>query len=130
MMYRRLLAGSVFLMLGQTVFYAFNGRRLDTLALRPNDVLQWRAIHDACAAGYRYYDLGEVTPNHPSLAEFKSKWGAKLQALYRYYYPAPREREIGLLESNSRVGQLVHTLWRHMPIAVTEELSDWAHRYF
>lgn len=128
--HRRLLAGSVLLMLGQTVFYAFNGRRRDTLTLRPNDVLQWQAIRDACAGGFRYYDLGEVTENHPSLADFKSKWGAKPQELYRYYYPAPREREIGLLESTSRVGHFAHTLWRHVPLTVTEGLSDWAHRYF
>jgi lipid II:glycine glycyltransferase (peptidoglycan interpeptide bridge formation enzyme) len=128
--HRRLLAGSVFLMLGQTVFYAFNGRRRDDLALHPNDALQWRAIQDACAGGFRYYDLGEVTKNHPSLAQFKSKWGAKPQETYRYYYPAPRELEVGLLESNSRVCQLAHMLWRHMPIAATVGLSDWAHRYF
>lgn len=126
----RLLAGSVFLMHGQTVFYAFNGRRREELSLRPNDAIQWHAIHDACVAGFRRYDLGEVTQHSQGLAEFKSKWNAEPRWLYRYYYPAPRELEISILESSSRAGQLAHALWRHLPIPATALLSDWAHHYF
>src|SRR5262249_49914574 len=74
--------GSLFLMFGQTVFYAFNGRRREELALRPNDALQWQAIHDACTAGFRRYDLGEVTHDRRGLADFKGKWGAEPRHLY------------------------------------------------
>src|SRR5262249_56274015 len=49
----RLLAGSIFLMFGQTVFYAFNGRRREDLSLEPNDAIQWQAIHDAFRRGFR-----------------------------------------------------------------------------
>ena len=126
----RLLAGSLFLMFGQTAFYAFTGWRREDLPLRPNDVIQWRAIQDACADGFRYYDLGEVTKNNQGLAEFKSKWGAEARLLYRYYYPVPRELEIGMLESSSRVHQFGNAVWRHLPIKATVLLSNWAHHYF
>ena len=126
----RLLAGSLFLMFGQTVFYAFNGRRREDLSLRPNDAIHWRAIHDACGDGFRYYDLGEVTKDNQGLAEFKSKWGAEAKWLYRYYYPAPHELEISMLESSSRAHQLMSAAWRRLPIKVTVLLSDWAHHYF
>ena len=126
----RLLAGSLFLMFGQTVFYAFNGRRREDLSLRPNDAIHWRAIHDACAEGFRYYDFGEVTKDNQGLAEFKSKWGAEPKWLHRYYYPAPRELEISMLESSSRAHQLLSTVWRRLPIKATVLLSDWAHHYF
>lgn len=125
-----LLAGSMFLMYGKTVFYSFNGRRKEQLSLRPNDALQWTAIHDACAAGYQYYDLGEVTSSHSSLADFKSKWGATPHWLYRYYYPAPRELEIGIMESEGWAGNLLHSTWKHLPLKATVVLSDWAHRHF
>jgi hypothetical protein len=125
-----LLAGSLFLMYGKTVFYTFNGRRREGLMYRPNDALQWKAIHDACEAGYQYYDLGEVTSDHSTLADFKSKWGATPHWLYRYYYPAPSEVEIGIMESDSWAGNLLHTTWKHLPLAVTVTLSDWAHRHF
>jgi Acetyltransferase (GNAT) domain len=125
----RLLAGSLLLMSGQTVFYAFTGWRREDLSLRPNDVIQWRAIHDACADGYRYYDFGEVTKDNQGLADFKSKWGAEPQWMYRYYYPAPRELEANILDSSGRTRQLASAVWRRLPIRATVLLSDLAHHY-
>lgn len=126
----RLLAGSIFLMFGQTIFYAFSGWRREDMSLRPNDVIHWQAIRDACTAGHRYYDLGEVTKDNQGLAEFKSKWNAEPKCLYRYYYPAPRELETSILDSNSRAHQLASAAWRRLPIKATALFSNWAHRYF
>ncbi len=44
-------------------------------SLRANELLQWRAIKEACAAGCRHYHFGE-TANSASLARFKEKFGA------------------------------------------------------
>src|SRR5215472_3048458 len=85
---KKLLAGSVFLSFGRTVSYTFNASCEEDLRLRPNDILQWTAIHDACRRGFQRYDLGEVPEGHLQLAEFKRKWGARPKRLYRYYYPA------------------------------------------
>jgi CelD/BcsL family acetyltransferase involved in cellulose biosynthesis len=126
----KLLAGSLFLTFGQTFFYAFTGWSREDLLLRPNDVVQWRAIHDACAEGYRYYDFGEVDRDDQGLADFKSKWGAEPVWLYRYYYPAPRELETGILESSSRIRQFAGAVWRRLPIKATVLLSNWVHYYF
>jgi len=126
----RLIAGSLLLMFGKTVFYAFTGWRREELSLRSNEVIQWRAIHDACAEGYRYYDFGEVTRDNQGLAEFKSKWGTEAQWLYRYYYPAPRELEISILDSPGRTHQLMSAAWRRLPLKATVLLSDLAYRYF
>ena len=83
---RRPLAGSIFLLFGCTIFYAFNGRHRVDLPLRPNDAIHWQAIQDACHSGFRTYDFGGG--GKPSgIGEFKHKWGAEPQRLYRYYYP-------------------------------------------
>ncbi len=126
----RLLAGSLFLMFGQTIFYAFTGWRRDDLSLRPNDAIHWQAIQDACTEGFRCYDFGEVTKSNEGLAEFKSKWGTEQKLLYRYYYPAPRELETSILDSSSRAHQFARAAWRRLPINATVLLSEWAHRYF
>lgn len=68
-----LLAGSLLLMFGSTVFYAFNGSRRDALNLRPRDLIRWHAIHKASPEGYQYDDVGVVSANHHGLAQFKSK---------------------------------------------------------
>src|SRR5439155_16223323 len=95
----RLLAGSIFLWYGSTVCYAFTGRSSSDLWLRPNDAIQWTALHDACNEGFTRYDFGEVNEDDSGLADFKRKWGAEPTPLYRYYFPAPSRAERGLLAS-------------------------------
>jgi Acetyltransferase (GNAT) domain len=48
---------------------------------RANDLLHRLAIEDACAAGYRWYDMGYSRPGSP-LASFKEKLGATLYSSY------------------------------------------------
>ncbi len=123
-----LLAGSVFLGFGETMLYAFTGAATAHLALRPNDVIQWRAIHDACAAGFRRYDFGEVSVGDDGLADFKRKWGGEPQPLHRYYYPARRELESGMLERSSRTRRVADGVWKRMPLAATGAVGDWLYR--
>ena len=125
----RLLAGSMLLACGETVSYAFNGRRPQDLGLRPNDLIQWRALHDACETGYRWYDFGEVEPGQAGLAEFKTKWGAKPRVLHRCYFPAPRELERGALAEGGRGRELAGALWRRLPLGVTARTGRWLYRY-
>lgn len=125
----RLLAGSIFLMFGQTVSYAYNGARPEDRHLRANDLIQWRAIHDAVGAGFRRYDLGEVSDGDPGLVEFKKKWGATPRLLYRYYYPALGASEPGPLESGSRLRAFAEGAWRRLPLELTAFLGDRLYRY-
>jgi serine/alanine adding enzyme len=122
----RLLAGSIFLKFRDTVFYAFNGSHRSALSLRPNDIIMWRAIHDASAAGYRRFDLGEVDESAPTLADFKSKWGAKPSWLYRYYYPAQRAEHS---TSDGMAVRAAQALWRHLPLQATVILGDRIYSY-
>ena len=125
----RLLAGSIFLMFGRTVFYAFTGARTADLSLRPNDVIQWRAIHDAAARGFDRYDLGEVSTDDRGLVEFKKKWGASTRPLYRYYYPPLPASGAGALGAGSRVRSVGTAVWRHLPLGVTAFVADRLYRY-
>jgi CelD/BcsL family acetyltransferase involved in cellulose biosynthesis len=127
----RIVAGSVLLMLGGTVFYAFNGRLREALSLRPNDVIQWHAIHQACAEGFRRYDFGEVAEANLDLAKFKSKWGTEARRLHRYYYPAPPEAGAGYggLESESLFKRAATPIWHRMPSRLTEIFGDRVYRY-
>ncbi len=125
----RMLAGSLLLSSGQTVSYAFNGRRRADLGLRPNELIQWRALHDACEAGAKCYDFGEVEPGQGGLADFKTKWGAEPRALHRYYFPSPRELERGVLAEDRAARKLASAVWRRLPIAVTARAGALLYRY-
>jgi CelD/BcsL family acetyltransferase involved in cellulose biosynthesis len=124
----RLLAGSIVLRYGRTACYAFNGSSRAELALRPNDCLQLRAIGDACAAGCRRYDLGEVAGHQEGLAEFKRKWGARPEQLYRYYAPAPRTFESGDAPSGT-AHSLALAAWRRVPLALTARAGELVSRW-
>lgn len=119
----RLLAGSIVLGLGRTAFYAFNGRSRSALALRPNEVIQWEAIHAARRAGFRRYDLGEVVEGDEGLSEFKRKWGSEEVRMHRYHYPAPEEGGGG--DGLGAAG----VLWPKLPLAVTRAAGDLAYRW-
>jgi CelD/BcsL family acetyltransferase involved in cellulose biosynthesis len=129
---RRFIAGSIFLMFGKTVFYAFNGASRNSLALRPNDAIQWRAIHQACDEGYRWFDFGEVDENNEGLADFKSKWGAQPQRLFRYYYSAALESgqsELNTASGRTSFAKMLTSIWKRLPLGVTAIAGDWIYRY-
>lgn len=122
----RLLAGSLFLMHGQTVVFAFNGRDRSQLEFRPNDAIHWTAIMDACASGFRRYDFGEAM-DIKGLATFKEKWGAKPVNLYRYHYPQQPMIDRGILASES-LQRMQECVWRLPPSAMTERMGRWVYR--
>jgi hypothetical protein len=117
----RIVAGSILLQSGQTVFYAFTGCAPKDFDLHPHDLLQLEAIRGACRRGFRQYDFGEVTEENATLAQFKTKWGANPVPLYRYYSPAPNER------NSSGNGSFIHSarrVWRLLPLKATKVLGD------
>jgi CelD/BcsL family acetyltransferase involved in cellulose biosynthesis len=126
---RDLVAGSIFLMFGRTVFYAFNGSSQAGLMLRANDVIQWQAIQDACRSGFRCYDMGEVPQSQEGLHDFKRKWGAEPYRAYRYYYPAAEGGEAAARDSHGIAGRLKKAAWRRLPRRVAARLSDWLFGY-
>ncbi len=130
----RLVAGFLFLLWGQTITYTFAGWRREDQALRPNDFLHWRAIQDACAQGFRWYDFGNVTVGNQGLARFKSKWGAEKKIIYGYSYPAGSHGTASSSgqvssprQSKSAVHRLIRPLWQYLPIKAIGLAGDWCH---
>ena len=119
-----MIAGSIVLGLGRTAFYAFNGRLRSALPLRPNEVLQWEAIHDACRRGFERYDLGEVVAGGEGLADFKRKWGADEVQMHRYYHPPPEPDG-----DDAGDGGLAKRVWPRLPLGATRLAGDVAYRW-
>ncbi len=122
---KRLVAGSILLQFGQTVFYSFTDCDPKDFCLHPHDILQIEAIRNACRSGFRWYDFGEVTEDHEDLAQFKTKWGGDPKQLYRFYYPAPAEQPSA---DNGRFAHSVRKIWRHLPTKATAVLGDLIYR--
>ena len=54
----RLIAGTIYLRWGDTLYYKFNASAVDALDVRPNSLLTWAGIELAMALGCRQLDLG------------------------------------------------------------------------
>jgi hypothetical protein len=121
-----LIAGSFFLRFGSTVSYAFNGVDPRSLRLRANDALQWHAIHAAWRDGFRVYDLGEVMDENDSLSDFKRKWGASPEMMFRYYHPPLAEAARGM-DGPPKAKKTGHRaavgVWNRLPLPVTAALG-------
>jgi CelD/BcsL family acetyltransferase involved in cellulose biosynthesis len=126
-----LLAGSMLLMLGDTTFYAFNGRLQEALHLRPNELLQWHAMRDAAAAGYRWYDFGEVGVGNEGLARFKAKWDTETRTLMRYHSPPlpACELEYSRPVGGTALGRIALGAWHRMPLSVTAFAGDQVYQF-
>jgi hypothetical protein len=127
--HRQLLAGSLFLLYGQTAIYAFNGRRGDRLASRPNELLLWRAIHDAREAGFTRFSFGQVAAGQDGLAQFKAKWGAKECSPHRYVYP-PQSAGMGAARGCAAAFERAGApLMRRLPARLATLAGDAVYRY-
>jgi CelD/BcsL family acetyltransferase involved in cellulose biosynthesis len=124
-----LIGGSIVLGLGRVAFYAFNGRLRGALALRPNEVIQWEAIHAACRAGFERYDLGEVVEGDEGLAEFKRKWGGEEMRLHRYYHPPPQAAPEAGAGEGGRAARAAAAVWTKVPLPATRALGALAYRW-
>jgi hypothetical protein len=123
-----LVAGSVYLELGSTVFHAFAGSQRTSLGARPNEFLHWEAIHTASARGFRWYDFGEVVEEHAGLARFKAKWGSEAQRLHRYYLPPPGSAPNPGDPQYGPTGRALTRAWKRLPLRATALAGDATYR--
>jgi CelD/BcsL family acetyltransferase involved in cellulose biosynthesis len=126
---RRIVAGVFSLDGAATASYAFTGLTRAAVTMHPIDALLWDAMHHACAAGRRHYDLGEVPNGHVQLAEFKLKWGARPEQLQRGYWPPMRPD--AAIEGGPPAGAASTSVaaWQHLPLGVTALAGRLAHHF-
>lgn len=120
---QRLVAGSIFLTFGDTIWYAFTGIADRDLTLHANDLILWHAIHAACGSGVRCFNFGEVSEDHPELVRFKTKWGARAMEQYRYYSSDPAPQNNGS-KSKGRAMHFANKVWQRLPLRITQQLGD------
>jgi CelD/BcsL family acetyltransferase involved in cellulose biosynthesis len=83
------VAGGVFMTWNGTTIYKFGASDPAFAEYRVNNLLMWRAICDACAAGSHTFDFGRTDDDNDGLRAYKRSWGAKEQRLTRRW-PRPR----------------------------------------
>jgi CelD/BcsL family acetyltransferase involved in cellulose biosynthesis len=85
----KLVAATVYLRWRDTLYYKFNASRLDSLALRPNNLLVSAGISLAYSLGCGKLDLGPSDDDQPGLIRFKRQFGASERELRFLRYAPP-----------------------------------------
>jgi CelD/BcsL family acetyltransferase involved in cellulose biosynthesis len=120
------VAGLVLLEGGRTVTYKFGASDAAAWRLRPNHLLFWEAIRDACAAGFETFDFGRSDLPDEGLRAFKSSWGAtETPLVYSSLGGRPAPAESG----EGRAGALARTVLQHAPTWVCRAAGQLLYRY-
>ena len=118
------IAGGVFLAWNGTLTYKFGASNPAALKLRPNHLIFWRAIEEACSRGMRTLDLGLSDRDNAGLRAFKSRWGATEEPLlFTTLTEGPRGHRAG------HAPRLLQTVIRRSPSLVCQAAGELFYRY-
>jgi CelD/BcsL family acetyltransferase involved in cellulose biosynthesis len=118
------VAGAVFLSWNRAVTYKFGASDPAYWGLRPNNLLFWAAIREACVRGDRTLDFGRTELDNRGLREFKSGWGAREEPLvYTFAGASPHAN------GHSLVVRALGTAIRHSPAWVCRAVGEAGYRY-
>jgi FemAB-related protein (PEP-CTERM system-associated) len=103
------------------VYSVFAGSRADLWDLYPNQLLLWAELQDACARGFRSFDLGRSLTASGSL-EFKLSWGGRVVPL-TYGYHLQRARVLPVRTPDMPLYRALGKIWSHLPDTVVEAVG-------
>ena len=111
--------GAVFLSYGRTMVYKFGASQRDAQQLRPNHLLLWSAIREACERGFEVFDFGRTDLDGESLREFKLGWGTIEEPLV-YTHLGAQTAHRGTGRSAAVLGSVI----RHSPPTLCRAIGE------
>jgi len=125
----RLVAATMYLRWGDTLYYKFNASALDALSTRPNNLLVWSGVMLAQSLGCRFLDFGPSDDDQPGLIRFKQNFGADEHELRFLRWTPPDWRETPT--NRGMLGEITRRLTEpHVPDDVTARAGAALYRYF
>jgi len=127
----RLIAATIYLRWGDTLYYKFNASDLTALDVRPNTVLTWAGIGHARSLGCRRLDLGPTDDDQPGLIRFKRSFGAAERELRFLRYTPPGWRDGRAADARRLLGQITSLLTEpDVPDEVSGRAGALLYRFF
>jgi CelD/BcsL family acetyltransferase involved in cellulose biosynthesis len=125
----RMIAATVYVRWGDTLYYKFNASASDALNTRPNNLLVWSGVMLAQSLGCRFLDLGPSDDDQPGLIRFKRNFGAQEHELRFLRWTPPGWREA--ITNRTRLGEITRRLTEpHIPYEVAARAGAALYRYF
>jgi CelD/BcsL family acetyltransferase involved in cellulose biosynthesis len=123
------VAGAVYLVWNQVLYYKFAASLAGALRLRPNDALAGAALRWASERGLRLLDWGLSDLDQPGLVAYKQKW-ASVERRILTLRSTPQRLD-DRRETSRLLGELTHLLTDDtVPDRVTQRAGALLYRYF
>jgi hypothetical protein len=122
---QRCVAGAVLLYWKDTFTFKYGASRDDSLNDRPNNLIMWTAIQQACEQGFQYFDMGRSNLDNQGLRNFKSRWGAEEMPLYYTSFQTDSRVAVEV-----RLSRLMHFVIRRSPAWVCRLTGELLYGYF
>ncbi len=125
----RPVAGALYLVWRDTVYYKFGASQAEHLRTRPNDAIHWHVIQWAHHRGLRVLDWGLSDLDQPGLCRYKRGWGS-VEGRIRTLNAGgpPRGRRADVEETLATMTDLFTD--PSVPQAVTERAGAALYRFF
>jgi lipid II:glycine glycyltransferase (peptidoglycan interpeptide bridge formation enzyme) len=124
----RIIAASIFIRFKNTIHYKYNASDPEYLnTKKPNHLLTWYAIKNACLAGYSYIDFGRTSPDNKGLMRYKEMWGA--QRICCQYHYHPKVMGITSMQENKLSFQILTKTWKLLPPFIARKISNSFYRH-
>ncbi|RJP96273.1 MAG: GNAT family N-acetyltransferase [Desulfobacteraceae bacterium] len=118
----RVISAGIFIKFRDTVYYKYNASDPAFLSQKkPNHLLAWHAIQEACQKGFQYFDFGRTAVNNQSLAKYKEMWGAKPIDLPYHFYPAVQG--LTSADENKFSYRMFNHLCKNLPDSVLKKVG-------
>lgn len=109
----RVIAGGVFLVHKDIIYYKYNASDELYLNKRPNNLMLWEALCYASNNDFRTFDFGRCPKEQCGLRSFKISCGAEEADLPYFFYPSVRSLDSGTWGTVKK--KSMQTFSHHMP---------------
>lgn len=124
-----LIAGALFLVWGDTLYYKFGASRPEQLRLRPNDAIFWAGIRWGVQHRLRSLDWGCSDLDQPGLVAYKRKWASEERTIVTLGAGGEQVRDSG--EAGAVLSGLTQLLTDDsVPDEITARGGALLYRYF
>ncbi|MDQ3641356.1 MAG: GNAT family N-acetyltransferase [Actinomycetota bacterium] len=125
----RPVAGALYLVWQDTVYYKFGASMAEALHHRPNDAVHWAVMQWAHGRGLRTLDWGLSDLDQPGLCRYKRGWASVEGRIHKLTAGGPlRGRRADVEETLTALTDLLTD--PTVPSAVTERAGALLYRYF
>lgn len=122
----RPVAGAIFFQHGAHALYKFGASDLQFDALRPNNLVMWRAIQRFAANGAAKLDFGRTSMYNDGLRRYKLNWGARERTISYARWDVQKR---AFRQDKDQSSGLQNVFFRRCPLALSRALGQFLYRH-